>query len=78
MVGYTEEATAKLLKKAFVDGGDFKAAVSKPSAFEHSQNSGQNRQRIMMSVRTFKRFCMLAKLAKGRYCSRYYLTMEEE
>jgi hypothetical protein len=75
-VGYTEKATAKkLLKKAFVDGKDFKSAWFQNQALLGTQNGGQNRQRIMMSVRTFKRFCMLAKTGEKadtvrEYCER--------
>jgi hypothetical protein len=63
-VGYTEEATAKIAEEGVCGWWGLQSSGFKTSAFEHSQNGGQNRQVSMMSVRTFKRFCMLAKTGK--------------
>jgi phage anti-repressor protein len=77
-LGYTEKGAAKkLLNKGFVEGKDYILELARSADQASLQHGGQNRQRIMMSVRTFKELCMLAKPTKAEIVRKYYLTMEE-
>jgi hypothetical protein len=85
-MGFTEKGTAKkLLSKHFVAGTDYHSdqgssadlAWSRTQARSGRQHGGHNRQRILMSVRTFKKLCMLAKTSKADTVRDYYLSMEE-
>lgn len=92
-MGFADKGKAKRpLEKHFVEGKDFMSASSVGEANTslggqtasaplvcktNTGRGGQNRQRIMMSVRTFKKLCMKAATAKAPIVREYYLTMEE-
>jgi phage anti-repressor protein len=80
-LGYTEKGKSKnLLVKQFTEGKDYiieRACSSEQARLVAPQNGGQNRQSIMMSMRTFKELSMLAETKKAKDVRKYYLTMEE-
>ena len=78
-MGFTKKGHAKrLLEKEFEENVDYiiKTASPKREAVSLPQNGGQNKERILLNVETFKLFCMTAKKPKAKLIRRYYVKLE--
>jgi hypothetical protein len=70
----------RILTTNFTKDVDFiveKAAPPNCGAGRNLGGSGLNKERILMTVRTFKKFCLKAKTKKADEVQEYYLQMEE-
>ncbi len=79
-LGFTQKCHAKrLLVKKFQQDTDFivKKALSSEGERFVVQNGGQNKEKIMLSVPTFKAFSMLCDTHKGKQTRLYYTKMEQ-
>ena len=86
-LGYTRKDHAKTcLEKHFVVDIDYKVAkiatatsgaISKPASPDVKIKGGQNKERILLSVNTFKKFCMKANTRKSDEVHEYYIKLEE-
>jgi phage anti-repressor protein len=65
----------RLLEKHFIQDTDY--TIEKPLLTNEKQNGGQNKEKIMMTVATFKAVCMLRDTEKGKKTRMYYTKMEE-
>lgn len=80
-VGFSKKANAKkTLEKHFIIEVDFK--VEKPAApigaaYPESGCIGLNKERILLSVLTFKKFCMKANTKKADEIHDYYIKLEK-
>jgi phage anti-repressor protein len=75
-VGFSTKGTAKRhLLKYYKQDTDFTVinSLAKRDVMHHG---GQNKERVMMNVDTFKAFCMTANTEKGRQTRQYYSKME--
>ena len=52
-------------------------AISKPTSPDVKIKGGQNKERILLSVNTFKKFCMKANTRKSDEVHEYYIKLEE-
>ena len=78
--GFATVGNAKtLLKKHFIENRDFKTAFAVAEAVlegGQKQNGGQNKEKILLTVNTFKKFCLKSStLRAGEICD-YYIKME--
>ena len=71
-----KDAAKRILITNFVIGRDY--MVEKPLHIdvERPQNGGQNKEKILLNVETFKAFCMLCTTEKARKTRLYYIKME--
>jgi phage anti-repressor protein len=79
-LGFTQKHHAKrLLVKKFNDGVDYviKKALTPEGERFVPQNGGQNKEKIMLTVPTFKSFSMYCETDKGKQTRQYYATMEK-
>jgi hypothetical protein len=78
-LGFTTKGNAKkLLVKKFNEGVDYtvqKALILKDKRFT-PQNGGQNKDKILLTVPTFKSFAMYCETDKGKQTRQYYMKME--
>lgn len=76
-VGFTQKNNAKrLLVKSFTKDIDY--VVMKALIFEDQTtvNGGQNKEKIMLTVNTFKKFCLKADTKRADEVCNYYIKME--
>jgi hypothetical protein len=79
--GRKEEAK-RLLIKYFKEDGDYKVEKAAPcfhgAAFSKNYGgAGLNKQRIMLSVNTFKKFCLKSNTKKADEIHDYYIKLED-
>lgn len=55
---------------------DYNSFLPKEERFLDKQNGGQNKITIMMSINTFKNFCMIVSTSTGKKFRRYYIHIE--
>jgi phage anti-repressor protein len=76
-VGFARKDHAKrLLVSCFTENIDYTCSTPR-SGEGHATGRGANKQTIMMTIRTFKRFCLKADTAKGKEIHNYYLDLEK-
>ena len=83
--GFTRQDNAKVvLKKNFIVDIDYKvfapeAAGAKPSPDNTGKDNrgGHNKEEILMTVNTFKMFCLKAGTKKADEIHKYYIKLEE-
>lgn len=79
-LGFTRKDHAKhLLIKEFEIDIDFiiiKTAPEASGAVSQPQNGGQNKEKILMNVDTFKVFCMTANKPRSKEIRKYYVKLE--
>ncbi len=76
-IGFSQKVNAKvLLEKNFIEDTDYKITGS----LERKQNEargGHNKEVIMLTINTFKRFCLKAGTKKSDEIHEYYIKMEK-
>jgi hypothetical protein len=76
-LGFTYKANAKTtLEKNFKPEIDYKCLFM-PNNEQKTGRGGHNKETIMLSVKTFKRFCMKAGTSKANEIHEYFINLEE-
>jgi len=79
--GFTRKDNAKrLLEKCFIVEVDYKIQKAAPQvggAFFTTVNGGQNKEIILLTVNTFKKFCLKANTKKADEIHDYYIKLED-
>ena len=78
-LGFVKKANAKfVLEKNFVENCDYKNLAAEHSAPRlELKHGGQNKQIIMLNIKTFKSLCLKAQTKKASEIHDYYMKMEE-
>ena len=80
-LGFSRKDNSKrLLEKFFTKDIDYKIEKSAPprrGAVLDTVNGGQNKEKIMLTVNTFKKFCLKAGTKKADEVHDYYIKLEE-
>lgn len=89
-LGFSQKYNAeRILEKHFVINTDYKLALGSPKATTNlapqegkasSKNEkwgGHNKKTIMLNVKTFKLFCLLAETQKAKQIHNYFIKLEE-
>ena len=77
-IGYNQKVKAKsLLETGFIVGKDYQLLLSLPGKQSGSVRGGHNKQKIMLTINTFKRFCLKAGTTKADQIHEYYIKLEE-
>jgi phage anti-repressor protein len=77
-LGFTQKIHAKkLLIKKFSEGTDYKILLSLEREQDNRQHGGHNKEKILLTVPTFKSFSMYCETDKGKQTRQYYATMEK-
>jgi hypothetical protein len=77
-LGFSQKAPAKyLLERQFASDKDYKMLLSIERKQPNGTRGGHNKEKIMMTVKTFKSFCLKAGTKKADEIHDYYLKMEE-
>lgn len=75
--GFTQKKSAKkVLEKNFVIEKDYKCLLYQ-SVKQDKQHGGHNNEKLLMTINTFKRFCMKAGTKKAEQIHEYYIHLEE-
>jgi len=76
-MGFNKKVNAiRLLEKSFSLGNDYKSLLL-PKEEQTNGRGGHNKKIIMMTVKTFKSFCLKADTKKADEIHNYYLKLEE-
>ena len=76
-IGFSQKVSAKLLlEKNFIENTDYKITLCQP-AKQPDTRGGQNKEVIMLTINTFKRFCLKAGTKKSDEIHEYYIKMEK-
>ena len=74
-LGFGQKVRAKeLLEKHFIIDIDYKKSALN---LEKAVNGGQNKQIIMMNIKTFKLLCIKSQTKKANEIHEYYINLEE-
>lgn len=77
-LGFSKKQTAKtLLEKYFKLDTDYKVLTAQSKHILVNKNGGNNKETFMLSVKTFKKFCLKAGTAKSNQIHEYYIKLEE-
>ena len=80
-LGFNQKVKAKiLLEKQFKIDIDYKNLLSlqgKQDSTEEKQHGGHNKETIMLTVKTFKLFCIKAETKKAKEIHEYFIKLEE-
>jgi hypothetical protein len=78
-LGFSQKVKAKLLlEKNFIINTDYKILLSLPvKQKDTTPRGGHNKEIIMLTVRTFKLFCLKAGTKKAEQIHEYYIKLEE-
>ena len=77
-LGFTQKVKAKsLLEKNFKLDIDYRKSLSLEVKRSLNAKGGQNKETFMMTVRTFKSFCLKADTKKADEIHEYYMKLEE-
>jgi hypothetical protein len=78
--GFATVGNAKtLLKKHFIENRDFKLAFAVAKAVlecGQNQHGGQNKEKILLTVNAFKKFCLKSSTIRAGEICDYYIKME--
>lgn len=76
-VGFSNKAHAKtLLYKKFIVDKDYQILLTQPRKQTKPLRGGHNKEFIMMTVDTFKKFCLKADTKKADQIHEYYIKLE--
>ena len=82
--GFSRKSDAKrILVKYFVEKVNYKITypnlnfVAETSVAALEQGSGANKEQILMTIKTFKKFCLKARTDKADKIHDYYIKLEE-
>lgn len=77
-IGFSQKARAKeLLEKSFIESEDYVIRNKIQPESEEKFRGGQNREIILLTVSTFKKFCIMASTKKSGEIHEYYIKLEE-
>jgi hypothetical protein len=77
-LGFSQKVKAKLLlEKHFIIDVDYKLLLSQQGKQTIHIKGGHNKETIMLTIRTFKLFCLKAGTKKAEQIHDYYITLEE-
>ena len=77
-LGFNKKHNAKyLLEKQFIIDSDYKIFAPESSGAKNETRGGHNKEIIMLTVETFKRFCLKAGTKKADEIHDYYLKLEK-
>jgi hypothetical protein len=79
-LGFTQKAHAKtLLQKNFTEDMHYKISLSPPreQTITEDNRGGHNKETIMMTINTFKSFCLKARTSKAAEIHEYYIKLED-
>ena len=77
-LGFSQKYNAKImLEKQFIIDIDYKIFAPEPSGAKKDTRGGHNKETIMLTIRTFKLFCLKAGTKKAEQIHDYYINMEE-
>jgi len=77
-IGFTKKVNAKrLLEQFFVIDKDYKLLLLSKEEHHGNTSGGHNKETIMLTINTFKRFCLKAGTKKADQIHEYYLKLEE-
>ena len=77
-IGFSTKQKAKnLLEKNFVINNDYKNLLNQQGKQHIHVHGGHNKETILLTIRTFKLFCLKAGTEKATQIHEYYIKMEE-
>ena len=77
-MGFSTKQKAKiLLEKQFTINIDYKQLLNQPVKQRDQNKGGHNKETIMLTIRTFKFFCLKAETIKSKQIHEYYINLEE-
>jgi len=77
-IGFAQKVKAKsLLEKHFTIDIDYKLLLSQPGKQTECIRGGHNKETFVMTVKTFKSFCMKASTKRAEEIHEYYIKLEE-
>ena len=77
-LGFSQKVKAKiLLEKQFTIDSDYKSLLSQQVKQSEHTKGGHNKETIMLTIRTFKLFCLKAGTKKAEQIHEYYIKLEE-
>lgn len=77
-LGFSQKVKAKvLLEKHFLIDIDYKVLLSRLGKQTDQTKGGHNKETIMLTIRTFKLFCLKAGTKKAEQIHEYYIKLEE-
>ena len=77
-IGFATKQKAKLLlEKQFMLNVDYKLLLNQQVKQVDQQQGGHNKEKIMLTIRTFKLFCLKAGTKKAEQVHEYYINLEE-
>jgi phage anti-repressor protein len=76
-IGFSQKIRAKeLIERNFIENTDYKITLSHDRK-QTDTRGGQNKEIIMLTINTFKRFCLKAGTKKSDEIHEYYIKMEK-
>ncbi len=77
-IGFSQKVKAKvLLEKYFIINNDYKILLSHAGKQDFHTHGGNNKEIIMLTIKTFKLFCLKAGTKKADQIHEYYIKLEE-
>ena len=77
-MGFQQKSNAKqLLEKYFCNNIDYKIFAPEVAGAKKERRGGHNKEIILMTIRTFKLFCLKAGTKKSNEIHEYYVKMEK-
>jgi hypothetical protein len=77
-LGFSTKQKAKLLlEKQFINESDYKLLINQQVKQSDHIKGGHNKETIMLTIRTFKLFCLKAGTKKAEQIHEYYIKLEE-
>ena len=77
-IGFSQKVKAKvLLEKYFIINNDYKILLSHAGKQDFHTHGGHNKEIIMLTIKTFKLFCLKAGTKKADQIHEYYVKLEE-
>jgi len=77
-LGFSRKDPAKVvLNKNFIKDLDYKILLQQPLEQDENNHGGNNKEQILMTINTFKKFCLKAGTKKADEIHEYYIGLEE-
>jgi hypothetical protein len=77
-LGFSTKQKAKiLLENQFINNSDYKLLLNQQVKQSDHTKGGHNKETIMLTIRTFKLFCLKAGTKKAEQIHEYYINLEE-
>jgi phage anti-repressor protein len=77
LIGFASKGNAKrTLANNFIENENFKILLCVPAKRNEKQRGGQNEEKVMLNIDTFKNLCLMAKTKNGKKIREYYVKLE--